>query len=156
MPFAFVSEANHFIGHSLVRNHTVPPTLRLTKHYYKTHLEDIKQQLERAKKLGTASAEEWAKGLAKQGQERLDDTLRWEQWEAKGGLKKVNSRPQPKPAVSGPANADSKSAVIKSKADIGTSSPQNGAILTRLENNYGNLVSSVPLDRTYFGQSVIG
>lgn len=32
-----------------------------------------------------------------EGKERLEDVVRWEQWEAKGGLKKVNQPPHIKP-----------------------------------------------------------
>ena len=52
-----------------------------------------------ARDLGRASAEEWFKGLEMEGKERLDDVVRWEQWEARGGLKKVNQPPHIKPAM---------------------------------------------------------
>ena len=44
------------------------------------------------------------KGLPTEGKERLDDAVRWEQWEARGGLKKINAKPPVKqlstPAIS--------------------------------------------------------
>lgn len=72
------------------------------------------QQFQNAKELGTASAEEWTKGLDRQGQERTDDAIRWEQWDTKGGLRKVNSRPLPKPATTGIPNVESKDSNVKS------------------------------------------
>ncbi|KAL8970909.1 MAG: hypothetical protein Q9183_001303 [Haloplaca sp. 2 TL-2023] len=73
--------------------------MRIDKRFYKPHVEKIKQELDAVRELGTASADEWSKGLADEGKERISDAMRWEQWEAKGGLKKVNARPQPKAAV---------------------------------------------------------
>ena len=64
----------------------------MTKRYYKPDVEEIKRLFETAKELGVASAEEWTKGLAHQGQQRLEDIIRWEQWDSKGGLKTVNLR----------------------------------------------------------------
>ena len=72
----------------------------MTKCYYKPYVEEIKRQFETAKELGVASAEEWTKGLAHQGQQCLEDIIRWEQWDSKGGLKNVNSCPTSKAAVS--------------------------------------------------------
>lgn len=100
LPFAFVSEMSHYIGHNIVRNNTAPPTLRMTKHYYKPDVEGIKIQFRTAKELGVASAEEWTKGLAHQGQQCLDEVIRWEQWDSKGGLKSLKSRPYSKAVIS--------------------------------------------------------
>ena len=81
---------------SVLRSLTPPTSLQLTKYYYKLHIEDIKRKLHKAKELGPASAEEWIKGLDHEGKERANDAVRWEQWEARGGLRKVNLRPQSK------------------------------------------------------------
>ena len=93
------------------------PPLKMEKHYYKPHIEDIKRRLTEAKALGAPSVEEWMKGLPSEGKERLDDAVRWEQWEARGGLKKINAKPPVKqsstPAISkvGPAIQHGKSDV---------------------------------------------
>ena len=73
--------------------------MELVKRYYKPHVQQIRQQLDDVRELGTASADEWSKGLTDERKERMNDALRWEQWEAKGGLKKVNMRPQLKVAA---------------------------------------------------------
>ncbi|MCJ1287967.1 hypothetical protein MMC26_007320 [Xylographa opegraphella] len=83
-----------------LRNAIPPADVRLTKHYFKNHIEEIKRQLQVVKDLGPGSAEEWIKGLENEGQERYNDAARWEQWELKGGLKKVNIRPNSKTAPS--------------------------------------------------------
>ena len=52
------------------------------------------------KELGSGPVEEWIKGLDAEKKTSMQDAARWEQWEAKGGLKKVNQRPS---ARSGPS-----------------------------------------------------
>lgn len=123
LPFAFISETHHYIGHNVLRSSTAPPTLRMTKSYYKPDVKEIKRQFESAKELGVASAEEWTKGLAHQGQQYLEDIIRWEQWDSKGGLKNVNSRPNPKPFISG----------VKGGTSSDRSTPQSMAFSTKSE-----------------------
>lgn len=72
------------------------PGTQIVKRFYKPHLQNIKKQLEEVRELGAASADEWTKGLAGEGREQVDDAIRWEKWESKGGLRKVNTRPQAK------------------------------------------------------------
>ncbi|MCJ1403945.1 hypothetical protein MMC11_007168 [Xylographa trunciseda] len=96
LPFAFISQSEHFVASIALRNANPPLDVQLTKHYYKFHVEEIKRQLRGAEELGSGSAEEWMKGLKNEGQEKCNDAARWEQWEVKGGLKKVNIRPNSK------------------------------------------------------------
>ena len=94
-----MSQADNYVTSTTLRNSTKPTDVQLTKYYYKIHIEQIKQQMDKVKELGPASAEEWIKGLDIEGKEKSSDTARWEQWEEKGGLKKVNARPHSKPTV---------------------------------------------------------
>lgn len=93
LPFAFVSDLGNYVASTAVRNIAQPVNVKLIKHYYKPQIEDIKRQFEIIRDLGDASAEEWTKGLETEGKDRCNEATRWEQWEAKGGLKKVNMRP---------------------------------------------------------------
>lgn len=83
-----------------------------------------------AKSFGAASAEEWIKGLASQGQKRLDDIIRWEQWEYKGGLKKVNIRHHPKIAHSGSTMLAKKNIAPKDDSRLDSSRLQDFALST--------------------------
>ncbi|KAL9022618.1 MAG: hypothetical protein Q9185_000196 [Variospora sp. 1 TL-2023] len=94
IPFAFVSSSLNYIPNTLLRESPAPPSFHIVKRFYEPHVRRIKQQLDEVAELGAASADEWSKGLAGEGKERINDAIRWEQWEAKGGLKKVNVRPQ--------------------------------------------------------------
>ena len=154
LPFALISSSNHFIANSVLRGSTSPPTLQLTKCYYKPHIEELKRQLDDVKDLGPASAEEWIKGLDGEGKERINDAMRWEQWEAKGGLKKVNHRPHLKAlATNGPINAVP--SAVNTKGDIQSerSTPQSAPFPTGYNGEYGSPAPSVSVDSPYSAQS---
>lgn len=60
-----------------------------------------------------------------EGKDRLDDVVRWEQWEAKGGLKKVNQPPHIKPTgMTGSAAVAVKSENRRTGAHSDHSAPQ--------------------------------
>ncbi len=132
-----MSEGNHFVGQTVMRNSSIPSGLRISKQYYIPHLSQIKQEFENAKEFGPASAEEWTKGLAHEGQERLDDTIRWEQWEARGGLKKVNSRPVPRTTAQGAAILENQPVIIKKDPDLDRPNLQAMINATDFERNSG-------------------
>lgn len=149
IPFAFVSEDNHYIGHNLLRNQTASPTLKMTKHYYKPAIEDMIRRFEDAKALGAAPAEEWTKGLAGQGQEHLEDIIRWEQWESKGGLKKVNSRHHPKPIPSEAISTGKKAIHVKDEVDSDRSTPQSVVSSTRIDAYHNSAATSQSTDHVH-------
>ncbi len=88
-------------------------------------------QFEDVKLLGPASIEEWIKGLARQGQERLEDIIRWEQWESKGGLKKVNARPHPKTIPAGAVTIGRKGNFTKEDSHSDRSTPLSTVASTK-------------------------
>ncbi|KAI9769653.1 MAG: hypothetical protein M1840_003890 [Geoglossum simile] len=87
LPFILLTPNLHVITSTLLQNSSLPPTLRMTKHFYKPHIEDIKRRFEEVMALGNAAGEEWFKGLDDVGKERMSDSMRFERWEARGGLK---------------------------------------------------------------------
>ena len=106
----------------------------MTKFYYKPDVEEIKRQFETAKELGAASVEEWIKGLAHQGQQCLEDIIRWEQWDSKGGLKNMTSRPNSKAVTS----------IAKGESYSERSTPQSMAASTKSEGDQASpLATSV-------------
>lgn len=97
LPFAFVTSSLNYVPASLIREaKEALPAMQIVKRFYKPHVQNIKKQLEEVRELGAASADEWTKGLAGEGRGKVDDAIRWEKWESKGGLRKVNTRPQVK------------------------------------------------------------
>ena len=100
IPFALVSADSNYIKHHLAPNFTASPALGWKKYYYKPMVHEIKKEFDEARALGSASAAEWIKGLAGRGQKCLEEIIRWEQWESKGGLKKVNARHSSRSGIS--------------------------------------------------------
>jgi len=150
LPFAFVTATNHFVSNAALQGMAHLPPLKMEKHYYKSHIEDIKKRLNEARSLGAASAEEWFKGLLTEGKTRIDDATRWEQWEFKGGLKKINLRPSPKALVEGVAFKSSVNGhQPKGEVHSDRSTPQLGSVSVRPNGEYGTSVPSAPLDPTY-------
>ncbi|KAL2005251.1 hypothetical protein VTN00DRAFT_2461 [Thermoascus crustaceus] len=91
LSFALVTPTMHVIPSVTLRSHQPPPGLVMTKHYYKPQIDDLKCKFEEVKALGTATVEEWIKGLESKGKEKLADFSRWELWESNGGLRAVRA-----------------------------------------------------------------
>ncbi len=125
LPFAHVSQTRHYISHITLRNSQTPSNVSIAKHYYIPQLAEIEATFAQAKELGAASAEEWTKGLHLGGQQRIEETIRWEQWEARGGLLKVNPRPQLKPIVLGPVSKENRSLITTNGANPDRSTPSS-------------------------------
>ncbi|KAG9246104.1 hypothetical protein BJ878DRAFT_561979 [Calycina marina] len=88
LPLLYFSNELHIILQSTIKNpqQQVPSVIRITKSYYKPHVAEIMQEYSQVKAMGTATVEEWTKGLDNRGHDRKNDAARWEKWEAAGGL----------------------------------------------------------------------
>ena len=93
----------------------------------------IKKEFDEARALGSASAAEWIKGLAGRGQQCLEDIIRWEQWESKGGLKKGNARHSSRPGTSAAMSIGKVRVNPKDEHRSDSSTPQS-AIALRSDN----------------------
>lgn len=132
------------------------PPLKMEKHYYKPHIEDMKNRLNEARSLGPASTEEWIKGLEAEGKTRIDDSTRWEQWEYKGGLKKINLRPPPKALPEPLAARDGiTGSYVKGEIHSDRSTPQLALVTARPDGEHGLPGTSASLDMAYPGTNVM-
>jgi hypothetical protein len=86
LPFVFLTNELHVLPPSTLHNGPHPPTIQITKRFAKSQIEEIKQEFDNVKTLGSATAEEWLKGLDERGKERRNDAARWERWESRGGV----------------------------------------------------------------------
>jgi hypothetical protein len=93
LPIAFVTQHNNYVLSTTVKKQDCPSDIQIHKLYYKPHIRDIQERYKVAKDLGPGSTEEWLKGLEEEGRERILRITIWEQWDQKGGLRKVNARP---------------------------------------------------------------
>jgi hypothetical protein len=86
LSFAFFTPKMHIIPSVIIRAGQTPPSLVMTKYYYKEHINMMRRKFEEVKALGSAAVEEWIKGLEDEGKDKIANASRWEQWEASGGL----------------------------------------------------------------------
>lgn len=87
-----MTSADHYLNIAALGDSERPPFLQFDKYYYKPHIDMIKVYFEEIKAFGEGSMEEWLKGLPVRADAQLADYTRFEKWELKGGLKKVNTR----------------------------------------------------------------
>lgn len=99
LPFAFFTTSLDYISPVSLRTNPPPPDVSMSKYYYQSHLDEIKQKFEEVRALGGATAEEWFKGLEGTGKDRLADALRWEQWDWEGNLQRLHAFEVVKPHV---------------------------------------------------------
>lgn len=93
LPVLYFSNELHVIPQATVKNpqYQAPPAIRITKTYFKPHVSEIKREYIEVKTLGSATAEEWVKGLDDRGAERRNDAARWDKWEANGGILRMRT-----------------------------------------------------------------
>ena len=90
LPFVFLTNELHVIPPATLQNGP-PAGIQISKHFFKPHIEELKQEFDSVKAMGSAAAEEWIKGLEGRGRERRNDALRWERWEASGGVTRMRN-----------------------------------------------------------------
>ncbi|KAI9651143.1 hypothetical protein NHQ30_001180 [Ciborinia camelliae] len=86
LPFVFLTNELHVIPATALQQGQPPPNTQITKYYFKKHIDAIKDEFESVKAMGSATIEEWLKGLEDRGKQRRNDAARWERWEASGGV----------------------------------------------------------------------
>lgn len=92
LPFVFFTNELHILPPTTLQNIQPPPTIEITKHFFQSHIEEIKSEFSQVQSLGTATTEEWIKGLEERGKEWRSDVGRWEKWEMSGGVARMRGR----------------------------------------------------------------
>ncbi|KAK2624237.1 hypothetical protein QTJ16_006187 [Diplocarpon rosae] len=91
LPFIFLTNELHVVSSDTLRSAQRPPSVQITKYFFNLQVEDIKKEFEEVKTMGSATAEEWLKGLDRRGQDRRNDAARWERWDKNGGIERIRS-----------------------------------------------------------------
>ncbi|EKD16297.1 f-box domain containing protein [Drepanopeziza brunnea f. sp. 'multigermtubi' MB_m1] len=89
LPFVFLTNELHLLSAATLQSGQHPPSIQITKFFFKVHVDEIKREFEDVKAMGSATAEEWLKGLDGRGKERRNDAARWERWELGGGMERL-------------------------------------------------------------------
>lgn len=92
LPFIFVTEDLHAITPAAMELGQPPALGPLKKLYWSAQFEELKQEFFSVKAMGSATAEEWLKGLEGRGLERRSDASRWEKWATASGSLSQMSR----------------------------------------------------------------
>lgn len=69
----------------------LPANTSLAKLFWSADVENVTGEFETVRKLGSAATEEWLKGLDGRRRERQNDSSRWENWAASGGITQVQT-----------------------------------------------------------------
>lgn len=126
LPFVFLTNELHVLPLATLQSGTPPPTIQMTKNFFQPQIEDIKKEFMEVKSMGSATAEEWLKGLEDRGKERRNDSVRWERWEASGGVARMRStEPQ----------ATAKPATQATNFTLSVTTPSNGHVPTLPDRN---------------------
>jgi hypothetical protein len=94
LPFVFFTNELHVLPATTLQSGHPPPTIQITKHFFKRQIEEIQSEFSEVQCMGSATAEEWLKGLEERGKERRNDASRWEKWEASGGVIRMRAPDQ--------------------------------------------------------------
>ncbi|KAI1755036.1 hypothetical protein F4782DRAFT_489744 [Xylaria castorea] len=85
LPFIFISQDMRVVPSAMLQaGHAAK--LPVTKVFLSSHVAAIQEEFTSVRAMGSATAEEWLKGLEGRGKERRTDALRWEKFEISGGL----------------------------------------------------------------------
>lgn len=85
LPFIFLTNELHVLSTAALQSGQHPASIQITKHFSNLQIDEIKKEFDDVKAMGSATAEEWLKGLDGRGRDRRIDAARWELWDLGGG-----------------------------------------------------------------------
>lgn len=81
-----MTSEHHVVKSTAIELGQRPPDLQITKFFWSSDIEELKQEFTLVRNMGQGAAEEWLKGLEGRAADRRYDSLKWEKWEASGGI----------------------------------------------------------------------
>jgi hypothetical protein len=89
LPFVFFTNELHVLPPTTLQNGPPPSTIQITKRFFQSQIEELKDEFSEVQSMGVATAEEWIKGLDERGKDQRTDAGRWEKWEVSGGAARM-------------------------------------------------------------------
>lgn len=92
LPVVFVTKELQAVSPATVEKDLPQNNGQLTKLYWSADVEELTREFSNVKAMGTATTEEWLKGLEGRGIGRRNDASKWENWAiVNGGLRQMRS-----------------------------------------------------------------
>lgn len=85
MPFVFSTQELHAVSASTLENAQPPSSLKLTKFFLASDVDELKEEFNSVREMGAGTAEEWFKGLEGRGKDHRAEAAKWEKWDSSGG-----------------------------------------------------------------------
>lgn len=152
LPFVFLTQDLHAISPAAMERGQPPAVGPLQKLHWSAHVEDLKQEFLEVRVMGSATAEEWLKGLDGRGSERRIDASRWENWgTASGGLSQMRNVLYPGHRPPAPASLPTRTTSVVHIPGLSSTHTSSRAATPSAGSSQRNGVSPVPFRRSSSG-----
>jgi hypothetical protein len=93
LPFVYLTNELHVIPSATISLGTAeyPVGIQITKCFLRQHVKELQREFIEEKDMESAVTEEWLEKLHTRSRARVDDTARWERWQASGGLARLRA-----------------------------------------------------------------
>lgn len=89
LPFILLTRTLHVLPIASPDQDSPPSEVQITKLFLKSDVDLLERHFTEVKDLGSGTVDEWLKGLSGQGKDLRQQALKWEKWEASGGVAKM-------------------------------------------------------------------
>ena len=86
LPFVFVTSNSCVISLDIIERGLLPPSSTLTKLFWLSDVESLREEFASVRELGAPAVEEWQKGLSIRGSDQRADIAKWEKYDDSGGV----------------------------------------------------------------------
>ena len=86
LQFVFVTSNSCVVPLNVIERGQLPPSSILTKIFWSSDVESLREEFASVRELGAPAAEEWQKGLSKRGSDQRADITKWEKYADSGGV----------------------------------------------------------------------
>ncbi|KAH6619876.1 hypothetical protein B0J18DRAFT_445923 [Chaetomium sp. MPI-SDFR-AT-0129] len=91
LSFIFLTQERDVFSAAAVEQTPLPDGLSGTKLFLKADVENLQEEFSRVQEMGQGTISEWLKGLTSRGSDAQHQPVKWERWEASGGVSKMRS-----------------------------------------------------------------